>query len=362
MTSSPLRLILISTPIGFIGSGKGGGVELTLVAIIKGLLEMGHHIVLVAPYGSFLPSGCEGAEIITVKGIDQSSWQHQVPDAPITIPFNGMLPKLVEVALKVSKNSDAILNLCYDWLPLWLTPFVEPKIFHLISMAGVSKLMEATVRDLSKTHHSRLAFHTFSQASDYELIDQPIVLGNGFDLKNYHFQLKGQGPLGWAGRVAPEKGLEDAAKVAADLGDKLFVWGLIEDKAYASKIESLVPEGTIEWKGFLNTQEFQSQLGSCRALINTPKWNEAYGNVVAEAMACGVPVVAYRRGGPGELVQSGVTGWLVPSDDIEGLKKGVLNIDKIKRQNCRDWANESASYQMFAKRINSWIQSGLGIR
>jgi hypothetical protein len=55
-------------------------------------------------------------------------------------------------------------------------------------------------------------------------------------------------------------------------------------------VESSVPKGTIDWRGFRSTQELQQEMGHCRALINTPKWNEAYGNVVVEALACGVPV------------------------------------------------------------------------
>ncbi len=359
MTFKRLKIVLISTPIGFIGSGKGGGVELTLISIVKGLLEIGHQVVVIAPEGSALPKDCEEAELILASGIDQASWQHQNALAPMSIPFNGVLPKLVETALRVATNVDAILNLSYDWLPLWITPYVEAKIFHLISMAGESKLMEDVIMNLSKSHHSRLGFHTFRQASDFNLVDNPIVLGNGLDLKNYNFQLDGDGPLGWAGRVAPEKGLEDAAKVASSLGDQLFVWGVIEDKKYALDIEASVAPGTIHWKGYLETNEFQDQLGKCRALINTPKWNEAYGNVVVEALACGVPVIAYNRGGPGELINSGVTGWLVPPDDVDQLKSSLLKIDQIERRNCRNWVENSASYQEFAKRIQSWILEGI---
>ncbi len=73
------------------------------------------------------------------------------------------------------------------------------------------------------------------------------------------------GPLGWAGRVAPEKGLEDAVKIANIMGEKLLVWGFIEDKEYAAKIENTFTKGIIEWKGFLPTSQFQKQLGQCRS-------------------------------------------------------------------------------------------------
>jgi UDP-glucose:tetrahydrobiopterin glucosyltransferase len=67
--------------------------------------------------------------------------------------------------------------------------------------------------------------------------------------------------------------------------------------------------------GFLSTDKLQIELGKCRGLLNTPKWNEAYGNVVVEALACGVPVIAYKRGGPSEIVQHGQTGYLADPDD-----------------------------------------------
>ncbi len=359
MNLKHLKFVLISTPIGFLGSGRGGGVELTLVSIVKGLLKLGHEVTLVAPEGSVLPDSCRQAQLINIAGIDQASWQHLDKNYPMIIPKDGVLPKLLDKALEISKDYDAIINLSYDWLPLWLTPHLEVNIFHLISMGVVSELMKDVIENLSKSHHRRLAFHTYSQASDYDLKREPVVLGNGFDLKDYHFQTETNGPLGWAGRVAPEKGLEDAVEVAASFGDKLLVWGIIEDKSYASKIESSVPPGTIQWRGFLNTHDFQNQLGACRAFINTPKWNEAYGNVVMEAMACGVPVVAYNRGGPGELIKSGLTGWLVPPDNVEELKIAVKNIDQIDRNDCRQWVAKSSCYEEFARRICRWIVSGI---
>ena len=357
--NTSLDLVLVSTPIGYLGSGRGGGVELTMYSLIKGLLSFGHKIVLLAPQGSVLPSDCSDAEIRHVPGIDQPSWQHQKISAPVVIPPDGVLLGLWEQALELGRESDAVLNFSYDWLPIWLTPRVDAQLFHLISMGAVSQVMKTLIGDLSQSAPSRLAFHTYRQASDYELFGDPVVIGNGFDLQHYDFQPAGGGPLGWAGRVAPEKGLEDAVAVAAALGDRLLVWGVIEDSNYAKKIESISPPGTIDWRGFLSTSELQRQLRTCRALLNTPKWNEAYGNVVVEAMACGVPVVAYDRGGPGELIKSGVTGWLVAPDDVSAMTKAASQIGKIDRRECRNWVEKSASHIGFARRVESWVKEGI---
>ena len=352
-----LKIVLVSTPIGYLGSGSGGGVELTVASLMKGLLDLGHQVVLVAPDGSELPEGCSAGQIIRVNGVDQPSWQHVSPGSPVVIPLDGVLPRLWDKALEIGESADAVLNFSYDWLPIWLTNHVKADLYHLISMGVVSEVMKSLIEDLSEINPYRLAFHTYRQASDYQLADKPNIVGNGFDLSRYIFQPNPNGLLGWAGRIAPEKGLEDAVAVAASLKSKLIVWGIMEDSKYAEAIEASAPNGTIEWRGFLPTSELQEQIGQCRAFINTPKWNEAYGNVVIEAMACGVPVVAYDRGGPGELIDSGSTGWIVPADDVKAMTEAVNRVDQIDRKNCRKWVEGFASQEGFAKRVLNWIQS-----
>ena len=261
--------------------------------------------------------------------------------------------------MSLGEDADAVINFSYDWLPLWLTPHAKSSLFHLVSMGSVSRAMDEVISQLARWDQRRMSFHTQRQAGDFSLTSPPSIVGNGFDLTGYQLQLNLDGPLGWAGRIAPEKGLEDAAAVAAALGETLLVWGLVEDAGYAQSVEAAVPPGTLDWRGFQPTHRLQQELGCCRALLNTPKWNEAYGNVVVEAMACGVPVVAYDRGGPGELIQDGVTGWLVPPDDLEALTMASRKVDQIDRQACRRWVEQNASHTVFAQRVEAWIRQGL---
>ena len=359
MSIPPLDLVLVSTPIGHLGSGRGCGVELTLISLLRGLAARGHRITLVAPNGSIAPADCPGLSLHTAGGSDQPSWQHADREAAVQVPFDGVLPHLWDLALSLGKNADAVINFSYDWLPLWLTPNAKPSLFHLVSMGSVSRAMDAVITQLAEWDQMRMSFHTQRQAEDFSLPSPPSIVGNGFDLTRYQLQLDRDGPLGWAGRIAPEKGLEDAAAVAASLGETLLVCGLVEDADYAQSVEAAVPPGTINWRGFQPTHQLQNELGCCRALLNTPKWNEAYGNVVVEAMACGVPVVAYDRGGPGELIQDSKTGWLVPPDDLEALEMASRRVDQIDRYACRRWVEQNASHTVFAQRVETWIMQGL---
>jgi len=350
-----MRIVLISTPIGFLGSGRGGGVELTLNSLVSGLLSLGHSVEVIAPKNSCLYTGNEKAKLHFVEGEDQISWQHQNYNSPVSIPNNSLLAGMLEKGLEIAKQADILLNMSYDWLPIWMTLNVEIPIAHIISMGSESSAISNLISKVYAKHPYNFAFHSKIQADDYPFIKKPTIIGNGFKLDNYTFQDSGKGPLGWVGRVAPEKGLEDAVYVANELGEKLYVWGVVEDETYASTIEQSFPQGTIDWMGFLSTNKLQKELGKCRVLLNTPKWNEAYGNVVVEALACGVPVVAYKRGGPSEIIQHGQTGYLADPNDKKNMLSYVEIIEKIKRKKCREWVEKNASTEIFANRVVNWL-------
>jgi UDP-glucose:tetrahydrobiopterin glucosyltransferase len=216
--------------------------------------------------------------------------------------------------------------------------------------------MDRVIARVSRSHPQHLAFHSASQAADFALSQPPLLLGNGFDLNTYPFSPEPHNQLGWAGRVAPEKGLEDAAAAAAQLGLPLVVMGLVEDQAYGARVEASVPAGTLIWRGFLDAAALKAELGRCRALLNTPKWNEAFGNVVVEALACGVPVATYARGGPGELVIEGSNGALARPDDVADLVAACRRALAIDRSACRRWAESQCSLAGFAERVERWLE------
>ena len=350
-----MRILVVSTPVGALGSGKGGGVETTAISLTAGLLRRGHAITVLAAAGSQLPSSCHSAALWSEAGRDQPSWQHRSRQAPVEVPADALLARLWHRALQEQHHFELILNLSYDWLPFWLTPHTSTPLVHLVSMGSVAEVMDQVIAEVASSHPAHLAFHTAAQAADFSLSAIPTLVGNGFDLDRYQFCAEPEPLLGWAGRIAPEKGLEDAAQVASRLGLPLAIWGLEEDATYARRVEATVPEGTLQWRGFLPTAQLQQAMGRCAVLLNTPKWNEAFGNVVVEALACGVPVAAYARGGPAELVQEGHTGALAEPDDVSGLVAAVQRAQSVRRRDCRTWVEHHCSQEAFAARLESWF-------
>ena len=91
-----MRIVLISTPIGFLGSGKGGGVELTLNSLVSGLISLGHSVEVVAPINSKLQESNVKSKLHLVEGEDQVSWQHQNYNSQVTIPDNSLIAGMLE--------------------------------------------------------------------------------------------------------------------------------------------------------------------------------------------------------------------------------------------------------------------------
>lgn len=128
----------MSTPIGSLGSGLGGGVELTLSNIAKEMLRRGNKLEIVAPQGSVSSS----LPIKEIPGELQIPAQNQTRTEPVFIPKNSVLANMWDYARQVQADYDLIVNFAYDWLPLYLTPFFNRPIAHLISMGSLTDVMD----------------------------------------------------------------------------------------------------------------------------------------------------------------------------------------------------------------------------
>jgi UDP-glucose:tetrahydrobiopterin glucosyltransferase len=354
----PLRLLLLSTPVGPLGSGLGGGVELTLKNLAIALAQQGHQITIVAPEFSVLA----GFELVALPGSLQVTAQSQGREALVILPGGSVLGNMWDYARVHQADYDLLVNFAYDWLPLYLTPFFTTPIAHLVSMGSLSDAMDTVLQTVADRYPQTLGVHSLAQAATFQWADKAHNLKNGFDLAQYKFCAEPRDYLAWVGRIAPEKGLQDAVAAVAQAGVKLKIFGVVQDPDYWRQIQTQYPAAPIEYCGFVATDALQTQLRQAQGLLMTPHWVEAFGNVAIEALACGVPVVAYDRGGPAEIVRHGETGWLVEPDVVPALVNGIRDIGKIDRATCRAQAEVEYSLSAMSDRVEAWFGDILAAR
>lgn len=160
----------------------------------------------------------------------------------------------------------------------------------------------------------------------------------------------------FVGRLVPEKGLEDAIKAAVVTNTKLIAasdWNAHrgENDQYKAQLAMLLSTPLVEQVGVVSQSARAKLLGRGKALLFPIKWEEPFGMVMIEAMACGTPVVAYDRGSVSEVVKDGVTGFVVPPDKgIEGLIAAMKRIGEIDRSACRKHVEDHFSIHTMVAR------------
>ncbi|MEB3342194.1 glycosyltransferase family 4 protein [Okeania sp.] len=349
--TKPLRLLFASTPVGAIGSGIGGGVEFILQNLAQEMIRRGHKVDIVAPQGSITKFG----HIIEIPGELQTSMQLLNRDTPISIIPNFVLTNMWEFIREVQGNYDLIINFAYDWLPFYLSPFINTPIAHLVSVGSLSNVMDEIIEKTSIRFPGTIAVYTKAQAETFSFASRCRIVGNGIDLKDYQYCDQPDNYLVWVARISPEKGLEDAVEVAKNTGIPLKIMGFLQDKSYWDNIQKSYPDAPIEYLGFLPIREMQLILRRSRGYLMTHRWSEAFGMTTIQALACGVPIITYNKGGPSEIVGHGQTGWLVEPDNLVELEKAIKNLDKIARSTCRQQAEAEYSIEAYGDRMENWF-------
>lgn len=160
---------------------------------------------------------------------------------------------------------------------------------------------------------------------------------HGLPMELHRFHHGNGDYLAFLGRVSPEKGLERAIEIARRTGHKLKIAAKIYDEDrpyYEHTIEPLLRSSSfVEFLGEIGGAAKDEFLGDAKALLFPVEWSEPFGLVMIEALATGTPVIAWRRGSVPEVVQHGVTGFIVSNTD-EGVAS-VAQLNHLDRRVCR---------------------------
>lgn len=183
---------------------------------------------------------------------------------------------------------------------------------------------------------------------------------NGCDFATYHLreQITTDAPLVFLGRIEKIKGCHTAIRVAKATGNNLLIAGNIsalpeEKRYYETAIAPYIDGQQISYIGQVNDIQKNELLGSAKALLFPIEWAEPFGIVMVEAMACGTPVIAFNRGSVNEVIDEGVTGFKIDTENE--MMEAVKMVNSLSRARCRQRAAERFDAGVIAKQYLDFV-------
>ena len=333
-----MKILIIMDP-GIMIPVKGyGGHERLVEMFAKEYHRLGYEVDLLITNGSHV-KGCK------VHGLGKEGFPPEKKDARKTI-F-----KAWKFLRKHKKDYDLIHN--FGRL-IYLLPVLNKKVKKIMTYGREIRTRNITY--ILKLPHKNLVFTGCSQ----NLVDRANVPGNWhavynaieFNKYNCADNLPEDAPLMFLGRIEKIKGCHTAIAVAKETGNKLIIAGNIspladEQEYYEKEIKPFIDGDQITHVGSVNDEQKNYWLGKSKALLFPIEWNEPFGIVMIEAMACGTPVIANNCGSVNEVVDEGITGFKV--SDKETMKQALQQVAGISRNACRKKAEERFDVKVIAQ-------------
>jgi UDP-glucose:tetrahydrobiopterin glucosyltransferase len=357
-----MRIALVAPLVSPIAPPYLGGAQVMLADLARGLAQRGHEVTLYAAEGSVVL----GVRILTL-GIDSSQMRParfyrgeqglaanpadedpnpdmSRPDERKLLPSYAYLHVFRALVQQVGEY-DLVHAHAFDWPAYAYSGMLPLPVIHTLHLPPVDGNIAKLLGVLAPPDGApaRVWLTTVSQAcaaawSPFCAIAE--VIYNGVDVASIPFSERpAERPsLLFAGRISPEKGVEDALEIAERTGLPLTLAGDIYDGRYYE--DQFVPRlkrlgAHANYLGSVPREDLHRLMGEAQALLCTPHWDEPFGLVACEAMAAGTPVVGYRRGGLAEVVAEGETGYLVAPGDVDAAAAAVQQVAAIDRRACR---------------------------
>jgi glycosyltransferase involved in cell wall biosynthesis len=244
-------------------------------------------------------------------------------------------PKVAEClhiahAFERASEFDIIHN-SFDFLPLSYSGLVDTPVLTTIHGFSSERILPVYQR-----YNATTAYVAISDADRHPSLEYVATIHHGIDTDAFALHASPGGYLLFFGRIHPDKGAAEAIDVAARSGMPLVIAGIVQDQRYFDeRVAPRVDGKQVSFLGPVSVQERSDLLGGAHALLHLIGFDEPFGYSVVEAMACGTPVIAFRRGSMGELIEDGKTGFLV--GDVGAAVAAVdqaatLDRDRIRAQ------------------------------
>jgi glycosyltransferase involved in cell wall biosynthesis len=316
--SGSLRIALTADPELPVPPVHYGGIERIVHMLARGLVARGHEVTLFAH-----PASVTAGRLI--------SWPGRASRSALDSTRNAaMLARHV-----LSKHFDVVHSFSRVAYLSPILPLPIPKL-----MTYQRQISQRSVRLGQMLSRGTLWFSGISRwmMRDVEHIGTWRLVFNGVPLARYEFRPHSEpdAPLVFLGRVEEIKGPHLGIEIARRTNLPLVIAGNVPPEHSAwfqANIAPHVDGERVVFRGPVNDTQKNDLLGGARALLMPILWDEPFGIVMAEAMACGTPVLGLSRGAVPEVVEHNVTGFV--SDDVDGLVEATGRLQEINRAACR---------------------------
>lgn len=246
---------------------------------------------------------------------------------------DGRVAEAMHVAHALARSAEFdLVHSHLDWLPLAFAGHCRAPLLTTIHGFSHRKILRAFV-------HARSAYVSISDADRRDELDYVGTVHHGINVNEFPFAPEGGPGLVTFGRIHPDKGVHAAIEIARLVDRPLTICGIIQDERYfAEQVAPHIDGDRVVFLGPVGGQARARVLGGSAALLHPIGFDEPFGLSVVESMACGTPVVAYRRGSMPEVVDDGVTGFLVQT--AQQAADAVRRIATIDRAACRARARQ----------------------